>query len=99
MLPRTDSVGDTGLKAIRIPTVISITPVRAENILVLKNSNAQKKKGLFSASGRIASASCLVNFSSPMPIKIKTNPYLTIDVKEKIESIDSVFIIKKFEFL
>ena len=100
MLPKADKVGDDGLKAIKIPMDISIMPVRPENILVLSNEKVQKKKGLFSANGRIASASCLVNFSSPMPIKIKTSPYLIMEVKEKIDSsTTAVFIIKEFEFL
>lgn len=93
MLPKADRVGDSGRKAIKIPIVISIPPVRPENNLVLNNGKAQEKKGLFSANGRIASASCLVNFSSPMPIKIKINPYLITEVKETIESIvAAVFI-------
>lgn len=94
MLPKTDRVGDSCRKAIKIPIVTSITPVRLENILVLNKSNTQEKKGLFSANGRIASASNLVNLSSPMPIKTKTNPYLMTEAKEIIESIAAaVFMI------
>ncbi len=100
MLPKEDRVGDCCRKAIKIPIVISIPPVRLENIRVLNNAKAQEKKGLFSANGRIASASCLVNFNRPMPIKIKTSPYLMTEVKETIESIAAaVFITREFEFL
>jgi len=94
-LPNADNLRQNGCKAIEIAIAISIPPVMFENILVLKNEKVHEKKGLFSASGRIASASCLVNFSSPMPNKISANPYLMTDVKEIKESIVSVFIIKE----
>ena len=97
-LPKTDKFGDNGRKAIKVPRVISIIPVIFENILVLKNVNVHEKKGLFSAKGLMVSASCLVNFSSPILIKIKTRPYLTTEVKVKIESIAvAVFITHTFE--
>ena len=100
MLPKAERTGDNGRSAIKIPNVISITPVIPENILVLNHVNAQEKKGLFSASGRMASASCLVNFNIPMQIKVTTNAYLNTKVQEKKESISAtVFIIRKFEFL
>lgn len=100
MLPKAERVGDSGRSAIKIPIVISITPVIAENILVLSHVNAQEKKGLFSASGRMASASCLVNFNIPMQIKVTTNAYLNTKVQEKKGSISAaVFIIREFEFL
>lgn len=96
-LPKADKPGDSGRKTIKIPRVISIIPVTFENILVLKNEKVHEKKGLFSASGRIASASCLVNFNNPIQIKIKTRPYLTMEVKVTIESIAvAVFIIRDF---
>lgn len=82
-LPKAERVGDSGRSAIRIPIVISITPEIPENILVLSHLNVQEKKGLFSASGRIASASCLVNFNIPMQIKVTTNAYLNTKVQEK----------------
>ena len=100
MLPKADKVGNTVLKAIKIPIVISITPVIPENILVLTHVNAHEKKGLFSARGRMASASCLENFNIPMQIKVTTNAYLNKNVQEKKGSITAtVFIIRKFEFL
>ena len=83
MLPTADRTGDSVRNAIKIPIVISITPVRLENILVLTNAKAQEKKGLFATSGRIASASCFVNFKIPMQIKVTTNPYLITKVQEK----------------
>lgn len=100
MLPKAERAGDSGRSAIKIPNVISITPVIPENILVLSHVNAQEKKGLFSASGRMASASCLVNFNIPMQIKVTTNAYLNTKVQEKKGSISAaVFIIMEFEFL
>lgn len=100
MLPKAERVGDSGRNAIKIPIVISIAPVIPENILVLSHVNAQEKKGLFSASGRMASASCLVNFNIPMQIKVTTNEYLNTKVQEKKGIISAaVFIIRDLNFL
>ena len=73
-LPIADNFGDNGRKAIKIPVVISIAPRILENYIVLRKGKVQEKKGLFSASGRIPSASYWVNFKMPIQIKITTNP-------------------------
>lgn len=100
ILPKADRRGDKVRSAIKIPIVISMAPVIPENILVLTNLKAQEKKGLFSASGRMASASCLVNFNIPIQIKVTTIAYLNAKVQEKKErSAAAVFIIREFGFL
>lgn len=74
ILPIADNFGDNGRKAIKIPVVISITPRILENSIVLRKEKVHEKKGLFSANGRMPSASYWVNFKIPIQIKITTNP-------------------------
>lgn len=76
-LPTSESLGHTGASAVSIPIPISVMPIKAENILVIRNLRLQERKMLFSARGRIASASCWVNLSAPTPIRISAREYLS----------------------
>jgi hypothetical protein len=72
--PAADSVGATGRDAMARPVAISAVPMRLDVVWSPNAPSIQERNGLFSTSGRMASASKAKYFAAPITTSRKTIP-------------------------
>ena len=72
--PTAETVGAMGRAAMARPVAISIVPITFEAPCTPRTRGSQERKGLFSTSGRIPSASNAKNFAAPIATSRNTTP-------------------------